>query len=407
MAVIRQNSFDGVDGAAVTEVNSATFGDGFDHTDPTGVTYDADNAYQGVACLRLDDADGSNGVAWQGLALADCAMRVYIKRSAAAESGNLWWTNATGAATIGVGGDLGFGAVSLPDALPADTWCRVEATRSGTTVTLSVWSTNPESVGPPDATGTGTITGATISQWWLEHQGEAVFFDELAVADTATEIGPLNPVVPDPMVITQSCDGPAGEPVTASESGAYGTPWGIADDAVFYTAGSYAGVGGIAFGGGFEDAHGVAWNTGITLDDFAVRGYLRRDGDAESGSVAWANAVGGCLLTAGGGLTWAGLELPAGAVPAEQWVRVEWTRAGTTGHLAVYADPQSLTPSASTSGQVSNTPVRQWWWERYGPGSIVWDELALSDTATPLGPITMATSESLFLPPGLLPMFAT
>src|SRR5690606_19014637 len=83
-ALIRQNTFVGTDEEPVTEANSAAGGDPFDTVDSPGVTYEADGAYEGVACLRLDAPGASNGLAWTGLGgLGDCAMRVYVKRSAA------------------------------------------------------------------------------------------------------------------------------------------------------------------------------------------------------------------------------------------------------------------------------------------------------------------------------------
>ena len=411
MAIIRQNTFVGPDEEPVTEANSAAGGDPFDIVDSPGVTYEAHGAYEGGSCLRLDAPDASNGVGWTGLGgLGDCAMRVYVKRSAAAESGNLWWSNVLGAAVLGAGGDLTYTGILLEDALPPDTWCRVEVVRSGTTATLSVWSTDPESTGPPDATDSATVATTGITQWWLEHQGGAVFYDCWAIADSGVPIGPIG-VGPGPepvTIITNSCDGAEGEPVTAAESAAHGTPWGLVDPGLYYTSQSYRGRGAIGYPGGLPSALGVAWNTGLSLGDLCARGYLYRDVDAESGSITWANGVGSAMLTAGGGLTWAGLELPAGSVPAAQWVRIELRREGSLGHLEVFADPTSTTPTAAVSGTITTAPVTQWWWERYGPGGIVWDELALADSGAPIGPVPGGTGEdrgALFLAPGL-PLFA-
>lgn len=410
MAIIRQNTFVGTDEEAVTEANSAAGGDPFDTVDSPGVTYEADGAYEGVACLRLDAPGASNGLAWTGLGgLGDCAMRVYVKRSAAAESGNLWWSNVLGTAALGAGGNLSYTGILLEDALPPDTWCRVEVVRSGTTATLSVWSSDPESTGLPDATDSATVATTTITQWWLEHQGSAVYYDCWAIADTDTPIGPIG-LDPDPdpaTIITNSCDGAEGEPVTAAESAAHGTPWGLVDPGLYYTGQAYRGRGAIAYPGELSSALGAAWNIGLSLSDFCARGYLWREEDAESGSITWASGVGSARLTEGGGLTWAGLELPAGAIPAEQWCRVELRREGALGHLEVYAIPDSTTPTESVSGTITTDTVTQWWWERSGPGAIVWDELALSDAAESIGPVPGGNGngqEALFLSPGL-PMF--
>lgn len=411
MAIIRQNTFVGVDEEAVTEANSAAGGDPFDTVDSPGVTYEADGAYEGVACLRLDAPGASNGLAWTGLGgLGDCAMRVYVKRSAAAESGNLWWSNVLGTAVLGAGGNLSYTGILLEDALPPDTWCRVEVVRSGTTATLSVWSTDPESTGPPDATDSATVATTGITQWWLEHQGSAVYYDCWAIADTDTPIGPIG-LDPDPdpaTIITNSCDGAEGEPVTAAESAAHGTPWGLVDPGLYYTSQSYRGRGALELSAAAEGARGVAWNQGLSLGDLAVRGYLYRPEGSGAGNLCWANALGSARLTDGGGLTWAGLALPDGTVPEEAWVRVELRREGSLGTAEVFANPTSTVPTATVSGTVTDTTVVQWWWERSGTGPIIWDELALADSGTPIGPVPGGTGENrgaLFLAPGL-PLFA-
>lgn len=402
MAIVRQNSFDGPDETAVTVANSGDHGDAFDTVDASGVTYDADGAYEGAASLRLDDPDSSNGLAWTGLSLTDCALRLYLKRSAAAESGNIWWNNSIGSAGLGVGGDIGTASLLLEDAVPADTWCRVEFTRSGTSGTLAVWSASPEGIGPPDASTSGTVDDSEITQWWLEHQGEAIWIDAWALADTADEIGPATP---EPMA--NSADGPHDTAVTTANSAAHGDPWGSVDADIIYQNTAYTGLGSIRFGSGFTGGRGVAWYPRQGLADMAARGYLRRDGSAESGHIAWSDGLSGAVLTSGGGIDWAGLSLPSGAVPADMWCRVELRRVGTTGHLEVWsADPQSTgAADAAASGTVVADTVSQWWWERYGTGGIWWDELALAADGSVLGPVSIPESTGLFLGAGM-PMFA-
>lgn len=401
MAVIRQNSFDGTDETAVTVANSGSHGDAFDTVDSGGVTYDADGAYEGAASLRLDEPSASHGLAWTGLSLTDCALRVYVKRSASAESGNVWWNNAIGAASIGTGGDLGTGVLLLEDALPADQWTRVEFSRSGTTGTLAVWSTTPESIGPPDVETSAAVDGSTITQWWLEHQGDPVWCDQWALADTADEIGP---VAPTPLV--NSADGPHDTTVTAENSADHGDAWGKVDDGLLYQDTAYAGAGSIRFGSGFTTGTGVAWYPRSALVDFAARGYLRRDGSAESGHIVWANDIGGAVLTSGGGIDWAGLSLASGAVPADTWCRVELRRVGSTGHLEVWStDPQSTgAPDVSVSGTVVTDTVTQWWWERYGTGGVWWDEVALASSGSSIGPVEISEPQG-FTGVGV-PMFA-
>lgn len=190
MPVIRENTFDGPDETAVNTTNSANHGDAFDTVDASGVNYDTDEFHEGTASVRLDDPNDSNGGAWQSLSLDDNAVRVYINRGTA-ESGNFLWNDDFGAISLGTGGDVDWPGTTLSGALPADTWCRVEFTRSGTSGTLSVWSSDPQSTGSPDATTTDTISDATITQWWFEHQGSAIWLDALAVSDDSAEIGPL------------------------------------------------------------------------------------------------------------------------------------------------------------------------------------------------------------------------
>lgn len=187
---IRVNTFNGDHDTAITTTNSGNHGDAFDNVDSTGVVYDNDSLH-GSGCMRLDDPDASNGVSWTGLGLGDCALRVYIKRSSETQAGNVWWNDVTGAAYLDSVGSLTTAGLSLPGALPGDTWCRVEFTRSGSTADLKVWSSDPESTGDPDDNTTGEVATGSISQWWLEHQGEAVRFDSWALGDTAEELGPF------------------------------------------------------------------------------------------------------------------------------------------------------------------------------------------------------------------------
>lgn len=201
---IRVNTFNGAHDTAVTTTNSGDHGDAFDVVDSTGVSYDNDSLH-GSGCLRLDDPDSSNGVAWTGLSLGDCALRVYIKRSSAAQAGNVWWNDVLGAAYVDSVGSLTTAGLSLPGALPGDTWCRVEFTREGGTASLKVWSTDPESTGDPDDNTTGAVATGAIGQWWLEHQGAAVRFDSWALGNTAEELGPFPQEI-----VTPAHTGPAG-----------------------------------------------------------------------------------------------------------------------------------------------------------------------------------------------------
>lgn len=191
MAVIRENTFDGPDETAVTTANSGNHGDAFSTVDSPGVTYDTDEFYEGTASVRLDDASSSNGGAWQSLSLGDNAVRVYINRGTAT-SGNFIWNDDFGGISLGAGGDIDWTGTTLSGALPSNAWARVEFTRSGTSGTLSVWSTDPQSTGTPDATTTDTISSGTITQWWFEHQGDPIWLDAFAVGDDSTEIGPVS-----------------------------------------------------------------------------------------------------------------------------------------------------------------------------------------------------------------------
>lgn len=252
---LRQNSFDGPDETAVTVGNSASYGDAFSSVDSPGVTYEADTAYYGAACLRLDYDSASNGLAWQSLALGDCALRVYVNRGTA-EAGNLWWSPGPGTASLGAGGDITWDALVLSDVLPENTWCRVEATRSGTTGTLRVWSTDPESTGDPDAETSGTVDGSEITQWWLEHMGAAVLFDLWAIDDEATELGPV--AVPDypgsGRIIHLAPAGPGDNTQWSAGTGGGDGAWSRVDETTPDDADSY-------------NQHTV---TGSAVDDFAL-----------------------------------------------------------------------------------------------------------------------------------------
>lgn len=186
MAVIRRQRFTGEVGQPVTVAGSGAGGDPLDTVDPTGVVYAADG-YQGGTCLRLEDPDGSNGVAWTGLSLHDFACRVVIRRPSETTNGNIWWSAGPGASAIVSGAGISWAGLSLADVLPADQWVRVEATRRGDQGTLSVWL-DPESTGSPDGTTTGTITTATVTQWWLEHRASTGPLDYglWMLADTAS-----------------------------------------------------------------------------------------------------------------------------------------------------------------------------------------------------------------------------
>ncbi|QBI53412.1 hypothetical protein [Streptomonospora litoralis] len=386
MAIIRRNSFnwDGAPDTAVTIERSSMHGDPFDSVDSPGVTYDQSTVYAGAAALRLDNPSSSNGMSWTDLSLADCALRVYINRGSS-ESGNIWWSPGPGTASLGAAGDVTWDALTLEDALPADTWCRVEATRQGTTGTLRVWSTDPASTGAPDAETSGTIDGSTITQWWLEHLGDAIWIDEWSIADTADAIGPVIEALR-----TNTCDGPTGAQITTSNSGgSLGDAWSGADAGTVYTDDAYTGSGAILLPSGMDSGSGVVWGSLPDLTDMAVRGYLKRDADAQDGHVWWASGTGGCSLSAEGGLDWygVGLSLPSGTIPADTWVRIEARREGSTGYLAVWSsDPQASIPDVETSGTITTDVVTQWWWERFGTGAVRWDELALNDAAAGLGP---------------------
>lgn len=249
----------------------------------------------------------------------------------------------------------------------------------------------------------GPETGAALDLMEQTENATAtpppVLIGWLAVGDFAEEIGPALPISR-----SNTANGPPGDPVTTFNSADHGDRWDAADDGIDYANRSYAGRSSLRFAGGFTSGTGVAWQQ-IALADFSVRGYVYRTSTAESGHLAWAPHVGGCSLTSGGGLSWAGLSLPEGTVPADQWVRVEFRRAGGTVHLAVFSsDPQSTTPDASTSGELGRDEITQWWWERFGAGTAWWDEPALVDNADPLGPVELPEPAG-FRGVGL-PMFA-
>jgi hypothetical protein len=175
---------------------------------------------------------------------------------------------------------------------------------------------------------------------------------------------------------------------------------------VTYSSTRYAGTASLRWASGLPSGHGTGW-TDLAAADFSVRGYLQRDSNAQAGSVAWSAAAGSALLTTDGGLSWFGLSVPAESIPPEAWVRVEFRRQGATGHLEVYTDPASDTPSAADTDTVDDSALMDaWFFERWGTGGIWWDELALANHGDGLGPIPVADpGDGVFLGPGV-PMFA-
>ncbi|WP_067967572.1 hypothetical protein [Nocardiopsis trehalosi] len=397
MVTLRANELSGTPDTEITTANSAAGGDAFTAVSG-GPLYTADGREGGGgAYLPGFGIGGYSVLEWSGLGDGPVAVRAFVRLDDP-DGFSQDVAIRIGAAQVRLTTGFGSGVVVETDedttvlapatAIPFGTWMRIEATAAGDRFTGRVFfdasSDRPSCSGVITRSDTFTTVGAA---------GRRAHLDQLLVADAPWPVGLLR---------VQSCGGPPGtEPVAGNSS--YGDAWGAVDAGITYTADGYAGPG-LRLPGG-ATARGVAWNSGFALGDFAVRGHLRRDEGAEDGHVAWANTGGGVFLTSGGGLSWAGLELPAGAVPAGEWVRVEVRRSAGVGHLEVFGDPQATTPTAAASGMVPTDLQPQWWWERYGTGGITWDELALADTGDRIGPITLPEH------PGYtgfgLPMFAT
>ena len=371
----------------IIHLHPAGAGASNDWTAGAGGSTGAENNWTRVSEATPDDATSYNEHATTGTAVDD--FTVGAAGLAETESVTLIQVGAR----LGSDGTTGTRDLALRLTAPDNT------TTTGSTVTCSVngWATHT-SAAVRLYSLTSYANPSTSDPWTVEDLDDIqIGYTTVTSASVARRVSTLWALVeytegdtpPPPTWLRQNtCDGPDGVAVTVANSGgALGNAWSGTDAGIVYTSDAYLGGGALRFASGLASGTGVVWS-GLTLSDFAVRGYLKRDAAASGGNIAWADSVGAMQLTTGGGLTWAGLALPAGSIPAETWVRIEVRRDGATGYLSVWStDPNSTgAPDATDSDTITTGTVGQWWWERYGTGGIVWDELVVDDGAVPIGP---------------------